>query len=142
MRKFLLPMLALGMLLGGAKVARAGFFDACLAPGEQTITVVQDTTVRNERATFQTDGSGDDCTVVVNDGVRLRLVSVTIDVVGDEFIEFEGGDTSSLSIESSTINACDADISGFGQVRIASSKILDPPNVGFVMEKRSRLQVI
>ena len=128
MRKFLLPMLALGMLLGGAKVARAGFFDACMAPGDQTITVVQDTTVRSERATLQTDGNFDSCTVIVNDGVRLSLISVSINVVQDKQIIFEGGDTSSLSIESTTINACDTDILGFGQVRITSSKLLDPQN--------------
>jgi hypothetical protein len=128
MRTILLSALALGMLLGGAKVARAGFFDACMAPGDQTITVVQNTTVRSENVTFQANGTQERCLIEVNDGVALRLESVTINVVNDKRINFSGGDASSLVIASSSITACDHDIFGFQQVTITSSKLLDPVN--------------
>ena len=98
MRTILLSALALGMLLGSAKVARAGFFDACMAPGDQTITVVQNTTVRGEKVTLQADDTQETCDIEVNDGVTLRLESVNVNVVNGKRINFSGGDTSSLVI--------------------------------------------
>jgi hypothetical protein len=128
MRTILLSALAVGMLLGSAKVAQAGFFDACVAPGSQTITVVQNTTVRGEKVTLQADRTQENCDIEVNDGVTLRLESVTINVVNEKRINFSGGDTSSLVIASSSITACDHDIDGFQQVTITSSKLTDPLN--------------
>src|SRR4051794_7080198 len=107
MRTLLLSILALGTLLGGTRVAPPGFFDGSAAPGTHTITVVQNTTVRNERVTLQTDGTFDDCIVDITDGVSLSLLNVMLSVVNDKRLVFQGEDTSSLFIMNTSINACD-----------------------------------
>src|SRR5688500_853562 len=132
MRTILLSALALGMLLGGAKVARAGFFDACLAPGDQTIQVHQDTVVRERVLLPSTDF--DTCTVEVDPGVTLTLAGVSIDVAGDERLVFEGDPTAKLTIRNSNIRACDTDIFGFSSLTISNSTIRDPDTTCDVKE--------
>lgn len=110
----------------GVTAAQARFFDACAAPGDQAIHVVQNTVVRNERITFQSDGTFDGCEVTVDDGVTLKLQNVRIDVVADKSLRFDGGAGSRLLVENSRINACDSDVFGFAFVRIANSRLLDP----------------
>jgi hypothetical protein len=110
----------------GSKLAMAGFFDACLAPGTQTIQVHQNTVVRRERVLLPSvDFEG--CFVEVDPGVTLTLNQVRIDVVGDERLAFEGGGpTATIMIRNSFIRACDTDIFGFGDLTILRSNILDP----------------
>jgi hypothetical protein len=115
--------LAAGMLLAGTQVAWAQFFDPCVEDGDGTITVTEDTTVSNQSVTLQTD-----CEIVVAEGVTLSLLNVNISVPSEEFLEFEGGDTSILNIRNTRINACDSDIFGFQAVDIMSSVLVDPPN--------------
>jgi hypothetical protein len=117
-------VLAAGLVLGGSKLAMAGFFDACLAPGTQTIQVHQNTVVRERVLLPSTDF--DTCTVEVDPGVTLTLDGVSIDVVGDEKLEFEGDPTAKLTIRGSRIRACDTDIFGFSSLTIRGSTILDP----------------
>jgi hypothetical protein len=124
-RGFAMSMLAAGLVLGGSKLAMAGFFDACLAPGTQTIQVHQNTVVLRERVLLPSVDF-DDCIVEVDPGVTLTLVQVKIDVVGDERLDFDGDPTAKLTIRSSTIRACDTDIFGFGNLTISRSNILDP----------------
>jgi hypothetical protein len=119
-------VLAAGLVLGGSKLAVAGFFDACLAPGNQTIQVHQDTVVRERVLLPSTDF--DDCTVEVDPGVTLTLAGASIDVAGDERLTFEGDPTAKLVIRNSRIRACDTDIFGFSSLTISGSTILDPPN--------------
>jgi hypothetical protein len=129
MRTLLLSILALGTLLGGTRVAHAGFFDACLAPGVQYINVVQDTVVVGEKVTLGT--RNDNCLIEVADGVSLTLKNVRV-ATSDEYIRFDGGATSSLAIVNTSIGACDADILGltdqygFKQVTIKNSRLVDP----------------
>jgi hypothetical protein len=117
-------VLAAGLVLGGSKLAMAGFFDACLAPGTQTIQVHQNTVVRERVLLPSTDF--DTCTVEVDPGVTLTLDGASIDVVGDEKLEFEGDPTAKLTIRGSRIRACDTDIFGFSSLTIRGSTILDP----------------
>ena len=124
-RGFAMSMLAAGLVLGGSKLAMAGFFDACLAPGDQTIQVHQNTVVRRERVLLPSVDF-EDCIVEVDPGVTLTLELVRIDVVGDEQLAFGGDPTAKLTIRNSFIRACDTDIFGFGNLTISSSDILDP----------------
>lgn len=124
-RMFAASMLAAGLVLGGSKFAVAGFFDACLAPGDQTIQVLQNTVVRRERVLLP-GVDFEDCTVEVDPGVMLTLDRVNIDVAGDERLEFEGDPTARLAIRNSIIRACDTDVDGFDSLTISNSTILDP----------------
>ncbi len=117
-------VLAAGLMLGGSKLALAGFFDACLAPGDQTIQVHQNTVVRERVLLPSTDF--DTCTVEVDPGVTLTLAGVSIDVAGDERLVFEGDPTAKLTIRNSNIRACDTDVFGFSSLTISSSTIRDP----------------
>jgi hypothetical protein len=125
-------VLAAGLVLGGGKLAMAGFFDACLAPGDQTIQVHQDTVVRERVLLPSTDF--DDCIVEVDPGVTLTLDGARIDVVGDEWLGFEGAPTAKLVIRNSRIRACDTDIFGFSSLTISNSAILDPNTICDVKE--------
>jgi hypothetical protein len=115
-------------LLFGSERASARFFDQCAAPGDQTITVTQNITVRNERITLIANDTQEVCEIDVNPGVTLTLINVVINVTNEKRINFDGGDTSKLSIQSSSIIACDSDIVGFAQVRINRSRLVDPSN--------------
>jgi hypothetical protein len=125
-------VLAAGLVLGGGKLAMAGFFDACLAPGDQTIQVHQDTVVRERVLLPSTDF--DTCTVEVDPGVTLTLDGASIDVVGDEKLEFEGAPTAKLVIRNSRIRACDTDVFGFSSLTISNSTIRDPDTTCDVKE--------
>ncbi|MFO1070370.1 MAG: hypothetical protein U1E14_17790 [Geminicoccaceae bacterium] len=123
-----LGSLALGSLLAGvAGEARAGFFDACMPPGNQTITVHQNTVVRNERVLLQDNGF-DDCNIAVDDGVTLTFRNVRVSVESEKRIAFDGGESSRLNVLGSQFAACDFDVFGFADVRIETSRLIDPPN--------------
>jgi hypothetical protein len=117
--------IASATLIGYSGTAAAGFFDVCLVPGDQTIQVNFDTTVRNEVAPLPTTGGQDNCTVEVADGVTLRLINVTIPST-DKRLIFEGGPTSQLYIQRSNIRACDSDMFGFQHMVISTSTVSDP----------------
>jgi hypothetical protein len=116
-----------GVLLAGKQEAWAGFFDPCVPPGDATIVVTEDTTVKNEAAILE-DENFDDCTIEVADGVVLRLQNVVVSTTLDGRVDFDGGDTSSLIIKNSTLNVCDSDIFGFQEVSITHSTFVDPPD--------------
>ena len=121
-----LGSLAMGALLAGiAGEARAGFFDACMPPGYQTITVHQNTVVRNERVLLQDDGF-DDCAIYVDEGVTLTFRNVRVSVESEKRIWFQGGETSRLNVLGSRFAACDFDVFGFSDVRIENSQLIDP----------------
>src|SRR4051794_30519279 len=86
----------LGLLLLGSGTAQARFFDACAAPGDQEIHVVQDTTVRFENITLFANDTQEYCTVIVDDGVTLRLDRVRVGVTQEKRLNFSGGPTSRL----------------------------------------------
>src|SRR4051794_2546385 len=101
MRTLLLSILALGTLLGGTRVAHAGFFDRCLVPRDQTnqtIDVVQNTVVKNVKVTLQANRTQESCQIIVADGVTLTLMNVVVDAAKGKRLIFEGGSTSSLLI--------------------------------------------
>jgi hypothetical protein len=131
-RGLAMGVLAAGLVLGGSKLAVAGFFDACLAPGSQTIQVHQDTVVREVVRLPSTNF--DTCTVEVDPGVTLTLNGASINVVGDEQLVFEGDPTAKLVISRSNIRACDTDISGFSSLTISNSTIRDPDTLCDVKE--------
>ncbi|WP_033411817.1 hypothetical protein [Methylosarcina fibrata] len=128
--QFMIMILVIGIAMGNGSVAWAGFFDACAADGDATITVTQDTTVKNERVTLQAEDTQQTCTIEVDDGVKLRLQNVNVSVTNGKRVNFIGGDTSSLIITNSKINACDSDMFGFQLVDISHSTFVDPPNGG------------
>jgi hypothetical protein len=125
-RRIVIAAVTGAIALLGSTAAEARFFDECAAPGDQTIHVVQNTMVRNERITLQTDGSFDECEVIVDDGVTLTLKNVRIGVVEDKSIRFDGGPTSRLFVDDSRVTACDFDVFGFAFVRVKRSYLLDP----------------
>lgn len=100
--------------------ASAGFFDACLAPGDRTITVNQNTIVRNETAALPPASTLASCVVEVADGVTLRLIDVKIPATSKR-LAFAGAGTSRLFVEGSNIRACDGDVGGSPSRRSATA---------------------
>lgn len=128
--QLMIMLLVSGIAMGKGSVVWAGFFDACAADGDATITVTQNTTVKNEHVTLQAAATQQNCNIEVDDGVTLRLQNVNISVTNGKRVNFSGGDTSRLIITNTNINACDSDMFGFQLVDITHSTFVDPPAGG------------
>jgi hypothetical protein len=127
--QLMILVLAGGLAMGNGSVAWAGFFDACV-PGQATIEVTQNTTVKDETVTLP-GADFHTCQVNVADGVTLEFKNVRVTVTGDTSLRFEGGDNSRLLIGHSTFHACDLDVFGFGAgMRIDHSELKEPVGAG------------